>query len=92
MNDELQRLIPFLVPQKVVDGYSMGRGILRIVTVAAANTDQAVTHNLGRIPNFVLILDPGTTYVQWKRGGAAWTITTVTLQFNATGNFTIWIV
>ena len=70
----------------------MGRGIIRIIAVAAANVDLAITHNLGRIPNFVLILDPGTTYVRWKRGTATWTTKTVTLQFDSTGTFTVWIV
>lgn len=92
MNDELVQLIPFLVPQKVTDGYSMGRGIIRIVPISVANTDQTVIHNLGRIPNFVLILDPGTQYLHWKRGTVAWTIKTVTLQFDAISTVTLWIV
>jgi hypothetical protein len=85
-------LVPFLVPQKVTDGYPMGRGIIRIVTVATANANESIIHNLGRIPNFVLILDPGTVYVQWKRGTVAWTVTTISLQFSAAGTFTIWVV
>jgi len=85
-------LIPFLVPQTITDGLPMGRGIIRIVTVGAANTGVSIKHNLGRIPSFVLILDPGTAYVNWARTATAWTITTANLQFNNTGTFTIWIV
>lgn len=70
----------------------MGRGIIRIVPVATANANVSVTHNLGRIPNFVLILDPGMVYVNWKRGTVAWDKNTVSLQFSAVGTFTIWVV
>ena len=93
MNDPTYlALIPFLVPATLTDGYSMGRGIIRFVTIGAANADITVKHNLGRIPPFVLLLDPGSNYVMWRRGTAAWTNTTVTLQFSATGSVKIWIV
>ena len=91
-NTQIDPLIPFIVPQKVPDGYSMGRGIIRIVVVAAANANVSIAHNLGRIPNFVLLLDSGTTYAQTKRGGVAWTTNTVSVQFSATGTMTVWIV
>jgi hypothetical protein len=60
----------------------MGRGILRQVT-GSANADIAISHNLGRVPNFVLALDNGTAFVpKVKRGGTAWTVNAVTVQFD----------
>ncbi len=70
----------------------MGRGVLRIWTIGAANTDETIAHNLSRVPNMVLIVDPGTSYVQFKRGTAAWTQQTITLQFSVTGKVVLWIV
>lgn len=90
-NDALTNLIPFLVPQTITDGYKMGRGVLRLVTISVANADKTITHNLGRIPQFVLILSK-SGYLDWKPGVAVWTTTAVTLQFSATGTATLWIV
>jgi hypothetical protein len=84
--------IPFQLPAKITDGFRMARGVIRIITVATANTDVSITHTLGRTPNVIMILDPGTTYVNWKRGTVAWNQHSVSAQFSAAGTFTIWVV
>lgn len=91
--DRLRRLIPYLYGQKVTTGKKMGRGVILIVAVATPNVDVTLTHNLGRVPQIMPeLLDNGTTYTpKRKRGTAAWTINTVTLQYDTAGTYTEWV-
>lgn len=83
----------FNLPARVPDGFRMGRGIIRLITVAVANTDIAIAHTLGRVPSFILVLDPGTNYVDWRRSSVtAWTQKAISVQFSGTGAIKIWIV
>ncbi len=85
--------ILFQFPAKIPDGFRMGRGVIRLITVATANADLTIAHTLGRMPNLLLVLDPGTNYVDWKRSAiTAWTEKSITVQFSATGAIKIWIV
>jgi hypothetical protein len=91
---QIKRLIPFCQPQTVKSGYKMARGIVLIISVTA-NTDTTLHHILGRIPNWLIVLDAGTTYApKWKRSTAtAWTTTTATVQFDTTVTaLTVWVV
>ena len=87
-------LIPFALPATLRDGMRHGHGILRTVTVAAS-TDVTITHNLGRVPHFVIVLDNGTAFTpRVKRSTVtAWTAINVTVQFDvATAGAFAWVV
>jgi hypothetical protein len=95
--------IPFVLPQVVTDAFHMGRGVLRKVTFVA-NTDTPIVHNLGRIPQFVIVLGdafnttnpPAASFYcpKWKRSiVTAWTTATLNIQMDTacTGCW-IWII
>jgi hypothetical protein len=92
MLDDQKKLIPFIVPQNYQDGCLMARGIIRIVPIGAPSTDISVRHDLGRVPNFVLILDSGNSFQQWRRGTVTWNPSSISLQFSNAGTVVIWIV
>ena len=85
--------IPFTIPETLTNGMRMGMGRLFNVT-AAATTDTTITHDLGRIPHFVLPLDNGMNFVpQVKRSTATvWTTNTVTVQFSSAMAGWVWVV
>ncbi len=87
--------VPFILPPNFpMFPTRMGTGVLVSVT-AAANTDVTMTHNLARLPHFVVPLDNGTAYVpSWKWSTVTpRTTTTATGQFSiATSGAVIWIV
>ncbi len=68
----------------------MGMGRLFNVT-AAANTATVITHNLGRIPHFVVALSNGANYTPQTAVTVA-TISAVTVQFNAAMSGWVWVV
>lgn len=70
----------------------MGRGIIRNISWGTANTDTTITHRLGRIPVFYLLLRSklgGITY-DGSNGGTDWTTTKIVLR-NTVGTENNWV-